>query len=158
MHPCYPLCHCSFLLSLTCQLICFPLFIQPCFVLTTPTLFSLCIFSSPYFPFHFSCTHYSPFFFEQFGCHLSPNFSFIPPLTPGHLLWDRLPNMCGSGPAICRSDANSRPLLLHVPLLRQLWWWDAPTPEEERRLSTWPVGNVAVLHLTGHHVSMTCAR
>lgn len=85
-------------------------------------------------------------------------FPFIPPLlTPGNLLWDRLHSMCGSGPSICCSDANSRPLLLHVPLLWQLRWWDAPTPEEERRLPAWPAGNAALLYLTGHHVSMTCA-
>lgn len=83
---------------------------------------------------------------------------FIPPLvTLGHLLRDRLSSVCSGGPAICRFDANSRPLLLHVPVLWQLWWRDAPTPEEERRLPAWPVGNTAVLHLTCHHVSMTCA-
>lgn len=84
------------------------------------------------------------------------HFLFIPPLlTPGHLLRDRLPSMCSSGPAVRHSDADSRPLLLHVPLLWQLWRRDAPAPEEERGLPAWPAGNAAVLHLTGHHVSMT---
>lgn len=90
-----------------------------------------------------------------------PSFSIIhpshPPLTTGHLLRDRLPNMCGSRPAVRRSGADNRHLLLYVPLLWQLRRRDAPTPEEERGLPAWPAGNAALLHLAGHHVSMTHA-
>lgn len=66
--------------------------------------------------------------------------------------------MCGGGPALRHSDADSRALLLHVPLLRQLRWRDAPAPEEECRLPARPAGNAALLHLTGHHVSATHAQ
>lgn len=65
--------------------------------------------------------------------------------------------MCSGGPAVCRSHANRGALLLHVPLLRQLRRRDAPTAEEECGLPAWPAGNVALLHLTGHHVSVADA-
>lgn len=136
----------------------------------TPTLFPLLLFYL-LFPLYTSDTPFSlliSFSFLTFSIlygssTIRPSFfislflSNRPPLTPGHLLRDRLPCMCDGGPAVRHPDAHSWPLLLHVPLLWQLRWRDAPTAEEERRLSAWPAGNAALLHLTGHHVSMTHA-
>lgn len=82
----------------------------------------------------------------------------LPPPTPGHLLRDRLCHMCSGGPAVRRPHADSGALLLHVSLLWQLRRRDAPAPEEERRLPAWPVGNITLLHLAGHHVSVTHAQ
>lgn len=74
-------------------------------------------------PFIISCGHVCllfpflpPTYFSLLDLH--PIFLPIaPPPTPGHLLRDRLPGMCGGWPAVRHSDARRRALLLHVPLL-----------------------------------------
>lgn len=56
--------------------------------------------------------------------------------SPGYLLWARLHSPDSTGGDICAVRADSGPVFLCVPLLWELWGWDASETEEERRLPT----------------------
>lgn len=70
----------------------------------------------------------------------------------GDLLWDWFSCVCRGGAAVHRLVAAGRAALLLVPLLRQLWRWDAPETEEECRMPTRTADHAVTHHHFHHHV------
>ncbi len=56
--------------------------------------------------------------------------------SPGYLLWARLHSPDSTGGDNCAVHADSGPVFLFVPLLWELWGWNASETEEEWRLPT----------------------